>query len=135
MTDGELDMSQETVRNILVQNLGMRKLAAKLVPRNLTEEQKVRRLTLCMEFGELLQEDNFLDRVITGDETWCYQYDAEAIARPYKSPRPKEPRISKSKTKKMLICFFDIGRTIHFEFVPEGTTVSETLLCGGAVKI
>jgi hypothetical protein len=31
-----------------------------------------------MDFAEQLQEDNFLDRVITGDETWCYRYDSEA---------------------------------------------------------
>jgi hypothetical protein len=27
----------------------------------------------------------------------------------------------------MLICFFDIRGIIHFEFVPEGTTVNQTL--------
>jgi hypothetical protein len=43
----------------------MRKLAAKLVTRNLTEEQKDRRLTLCMGFAEQLQEYNFLDGVIS----------------------------------------------------------------------
>jgi hypothetical protein len=37
MTSDELDMSKETVRKILVQDVGMRKLAAKLVMRNLTE--------------------------------------------------------------------------------------------------
>jgi transposase len=34
--------------------------------------------------------------------------------------------MSKSKMKTMLICFFDIRGIIHFEFVPEGTTVNET---------
>jgi hypothetical protein len=29
-------------------------------------------------FAEQLQEDNFLDCVLTGDETWCYQCDPEA---------------------------------------------------------
>jgi hypothetical protein len=42
------------------------------------------------------------------------------------SPRPKKQRMSKSKIKRMLICFFDIRGVIHFEFVPEGTTVNET---------
>jgi hypothetical protein len=37
----------------------MRKLAAKLVPRNLKEEEKERHLTLCMDFAEQLQEDHF----------------------------------------------------------------------------
>jgi hypothetical protein len=38
MTAHELGISKETNRKILVQDLGMRKLAAKLMPRNLTEE-------------------------------------------------------------------------------------------------
>jgi hypothetical protein len=56
----------------------MRKLATQVVLRNLTEEQKDRRLTLCMDIAEQIQGDNFWDRVITGDETWCYQCDPEA---------------------------------------------------------
>jgi hypothetical protein len=40
--------------------------------------------------------------------------------------RPKKPRISKSKNKTMLICFLDITGIIHFEFVPEETTVNQT---------
>jgi hypothetical protein len=77
MIADELAMSKETVRNILVRDLGMRKSAAKLVPRNLTEEQKDRCLTLCMEFAERIQEGIFY-RAITGDDVWCYQYDPEA---------------------------------------------------------
>jgi orotate phosphoribosyltransferase-like protein len=42
MIADELDMSKETVRKILVQDLGMRKLAVKFVPQNLMEEQKNR---------------------------------------------------------------------------------------------
>jgi hypothetical protein len=42
------------------------------------------------------------------------------------SPRPKKPRMSKSKMKTMLMCFFDIRVIIHFEFVPKGTTVNQT---------
>jgi hypothetical protein len=37
----------------------------------------------------------------------------------------KKPRMSKSKIKTMLICFFDI-KDIHFKFVPERTTVNQT---------
>jgi hypothetical protein len=82
-----------------------------------------------MDFVEQLQGVNFLDCIITGDETWCYQYDREAKCqsmerRPKNSPRPKKPWMSKSKIKTMLICFFDMSCIIHF--VPEGTTVKQT---------
>jgi hypothetical protein len=84
-----------------------------------------------MDFVEQLQEDNFLDRVITGDETWYYQYHPKTKRqstewRSKNSPRPKKPLMSKSKNKTMLICFFDFRGIIHFEFVPEDTTFNQT---------
>ncbi|KAG5322109.1 SETMR methyltransferase, partial [Acromyrmex heyeri] len=50
----------------------------------------------------ILHEDiNFLKSIVTGDETWCFQYDP-------------------SKIKTMLITFFDSKGIIHKEFVPTG---------------
>jgi hypothetical protein len=50
------------------------------------------------------------------------------------SPGQRSPGCQKSKT--MLVCFFDTTGIIHFEFVPEGTTVNQTfyveVLCGEA---
>jgi orotate phosphoribosyltransferase-like protein len=46
MIADELDMSKETVRKILVQDLGMRRLATKLMPQNLMGEQKTD-ISLC----------------------------------------------------------------------------------------
>jgi hypothetical protein len=42
------------------------------------------------------------------------------------SSRPKKARVSKSKIKTMLICFFDIRCIIHFESVPKETTANNT---------
>jgi hypothetical protein len=42
------------------------------------------------------------------------------------SPRPKKQRMSKSKIKTMLLCFFDVRSIVHFEFLLEGTTVNQT---------
>jgi hypothetical protein len=60
-----------------------------------------------MDFAEQIQEDNFWDRVITHDETRCYQCDHKA-KRQSMERRPKKPRMSKSKTKIMLSCFLKI---------------------------
>ncbi|PNF36184.1 hypothetical protein B7P43_G10686 [Cryptotermes secundus] len=84
-----------------------------------------------MDSVEQLQEDNFLDHVIFGDETWCYQHEPQTKRqsmewRSKNSPRTKKLWMSKSKIKTMLTCFFDIWCIIHFEFVPKGTTVNET---------
>ena len=43
----EVGMDKETVHTILVDTLGMQKVCAKMVPRLLTEEQKVQRLNAC----------------------------------------------------------------------------------------
>jgi hypothetical protein len=81
-----------------------------------------------MDFAEQLEEDNC---VINGDETYCYHHDLKAKCqsmewRSKNSPRPKKPRISKSKIKTMLIYFFEIRGIIHFEFVPKGTNANQT---------
>jgi hypothetical protein len=82
-----------------------------------------------MDFAEKLQ-DHFMDHVIFAEEIWCYQYDPEAKHksmewRSKNSPRPKKPQMSKSNNKTMLISFFNIRGTVHFEFVPEGTNVNQ----------
>jgi len=41
------NMDRETVRKILTEDLGMMKACAKMVPKELTEEQKQRRVTIC----------------------------------------------------------------------------------------
>jgi hypothetical protein len=39
MTADEVNMNRETVRLILTEELGMRKICAKMVPRNFTQKQ------------------------------------------------------------------------------------------------
>jgi len=70
----ELNMNRETVRQIVKEDLGMRKFSGKMVPRILTHDQKQRRLNIS---SDLLSNAEKFDRVITGDETWCFQYDPE----------------------------------------------------------
>jgi len=53
-------------------------------------------------------DKNFLDKVITGDESWCFAYDPETKRQSSEwtgehSPQPKKLRFQKSKVKKMLI--------------------------------
>jgi hypothetical protein len=52
----------------------MRKMSVMMVPLILTDDQKQRRFH--MSSGLLLHAKMF-DRVITDDETWCFQYDPE----------------------------------------------------------
>jgi len=66
----ELNMNRQTVRKIVKEDLGMRKISAKMVPRILTHDRKHRRLHIS---SDLLRNTEMFYRVITGNGTWCFQ--------------------------------------------------------------
>jgi hypothetical protein len=79
---------------------------------------------------EKIEEDpDFLNSVVTCDETWLFQYDPDAKLQSMQwktthSPRPKKARLSEPKIKKMLGVFFDIQLIIMTQYVPPGRTVN-----------
>ena len=131
MIANELSMNTERVWTIIMEELEMRKICAKMVPRLLTDEQKERRVEMCHDILTRLETNpNLLGRTITGDESWIFEYDPFTKRQSLKwrsptSPRPKKSRISKSKVKVMLIAFFDMRRIVHKEFLPQGHTISQ----------
>jgi len=56
MIAGEANINRETVRLILTEELGMRKICAKMVPRNLRQQQRDARLSaisnIQMHYGD-----------------------------------------------------------------------------------
>ena len=73
-----VNVNQEAVRRILTEELGMRKICAKMVPRNLTQQQQNARVSVSAELLEQVEADpDLMERVITGDESWFFQYDPE----------------------------------------------------------
>jgi hypothetical protein len=65
----ELNMNRETVREIVTDDLRMRKMSAKMVPRILTDYHKQCRLHISSDF---IHNAEIFDRVIIDDETWCF---------------------------------------------------------------
>ena len=56
----------------------MHRIAAKFVPRLLTDDQKQNRVDVSQELLDRANgDDNVLKNIITGDETWVYGYDVE----------------------------------------------------------
>jgi [histone H3]-lysine36 N-dimethyltransferase SETMAR len=108
----EVGICKSSCHTILTEKLKMHRVAAKFVPRLLTEEQKQNRVTVSQELLDRSNTDeNFLKNVITGDETWVYGYDVETKVQSSQwvgksSPRPKKARQSRSNVKVMLIVFF-----------------------------
>ena len=124
----QVNIDRETDRKILTEDLDIREVCAKMVPKELTKEQMQRRATICQDLLE--KQDDILGRVTTADETWVYQYDPEtkrqsAQWKTANSPRPKKLRRSKSRVKTILLPFFDIRGIVHYEFVPTGQTVNQ----------
>ena len=96
---------------MLMEDLNMKRVSAKFVPRFLTEDQKNTRLNVCYDLREQVGNDpKILSKVVTGDETWCYSYDPETKQawsqwKTPDSPKPKKARQVQSNVKNMLISF------------------------------
>ena len=114
MISSELNLNRFTVHQILTQGLGKRKVCAKMVPKNLMPEQKANQRDVCLDLLDRLERvPEFFSRVITDDESWILEYDpgTKRQSREWhtaNSPRHKKARMSKSRTKSMLICFLTV---------------------------
>jgi histone-lysine N-methyltransferase SETMAR len=122
----ELNMNRETVRQIVKEDLGMRKISAKMVPRILRHDQKKHRLHIS---SDLLCNAEMFDRVITGNETWCFQHDLETKRqsmqwKTQKSPRAKKARMCRLQVKTMLVCFFDHKGIVLCELIGQEQTAN-----------
>ena len=127
----KFDVSMGTVHTIIHEQLKMRKICAKFVPRVLREEQKERRHNDSREMVEFIDSDpEVLEALVTCDESWIYCYDPESKRQSFQwkhagSPRPKKARQSKSTQKLMMIPFFDSKGMIYLHWVPSGQTVNK----------
>jgi len=90
-----LNIGKETVRRIVTEDLGKRKICMRFVPHALTTEWKQERVVYCQDLLLMEQDECFWENIITGDETWCFTYDpatkrqsAEWVGQ--NSPKPKK---------------------------------------------
>jgi len=63
-------------------------------PKGAHEKQRQRRVTISQELLE--RQDDILGRVITGDETWVYQYDPETKRQSAQWKTANSPRLKNS---------------------------------------
>jgi hypothetical protein len=70
----QLNISTWSIYSAVHDNRQFHKVCAMLVPEELTDEHKRMRLDICSRHLALYCEggDNFLQRIITGDETWVH---------------------------------------------------------------
>ncbi len=124
-----------SVQRVLKVDLKMSKLCAKFMPHQLTPEQAKFWKDLCeMNLREYRHDDKFLERIVTGDETWVPLFDPESKQDssqwlPKGSARPTKAVKSRAQKKTMLIFFYDMKGVVHLEFLPQGETVETDLYC------
>ena len=93
----QFDVSVGTVHTIIREELKMRKIYAKFVPRVLREDQKERR----REMIELINPDPaVLDALVTCDESWIYYYDPETKTQSSQRKHTGSPRHKKARQRK-----------------------------------
>ena len=100
------------------------------VTRQLRDENRAERVNCCTELHELNERDNtFVDRLITGDETWIRHYELESERHSMQwrhriSPNPKKFKWQKSAGKVIATILWDVQGLILLDFLPRGETIN-----------
>ena len=118
-----LNLSSGSLDRILRCHLCVRKRCARWVPHQLTEEQKRGRIDWCLYMLRKFDggRSDRVSNIVTGDETYVYQYDPETKQQssvwlfPGETPPVKFKR-SRSVSKQMIAVFF--AKSGHVATVP-----------------
>lgn len=128
----ELGISHGSAYSIITKHLGMRKLAARWVPHNLSDSEMDTRAKICRQHMRRYntEQDNFLDRIVTIDETWIRSFEPELKRQSNEwhtpsSPRPVKFRRSLNNPKMLMIFAYDIHGVLTSHRVPTGRTINK----------
>lgn len=125
------ELSRGTVERIIHDHLGMSKVSARWVPKMLTTFMKNTRVEISKELLARFTNsaENFLERLVTCDETWIYHFDPESKQeskewRHPSSPPPIKFKVSKTSKKIMMTVFWDRTGIIYIDYLPHGKTIT-----------
>lgn len=126
-----LDISHGSVEEILHDHLHLSKLSARWVPKALREDHKIQRADCAVHFLNLFDANpaEFLDRFVTGDETWIYQYDPETKIQdkqwlPTGGSGPIKFKSERTVGKVMATIFWDAEGVILIDWLENKRTVT-----------
>ena len=124
----ECRISVGSCHHILTEEFKMYRVAAKFVPCLMTSDQQAHRVQVCQNLLDHSENDKeFSSKIITGDESWVYNYDGKTKVQSSQwtsktSPRPKIACQVRSKIKVLLSVFFlmlvELSTTSTFLKVP-----------------
>ena len=119
-----------TIHRIIREDLEMSRVVARWVPKLLSEENKRERVKSSRELLAAWRgEKNFLDRIVTGDETWFHYYEPETKFQSSQwkrkhEPVPIKPKSAPSAGKRMATVFWDMQGILSIDWLPEKTTIN-----------
>jgi [histone H3]-lysine36 N-dimethyltransferase SETMAR len=126
-----LNIGSAAVFKLLHEELKVRKLCSRWVPHELTEDQMKQRVSWCQEMLQKFASGTSkqLYDVVTGDETWIYQFDPQTKRQSsvwvFENEEPptkvKRPR---SVGKRMVATFFSKTGHVATVTLEEGKTVT-----------
>ena len=126
-----LGISHGSAHEILTDNLGLSKLSARWVPKALGENQLNQRADLSSVILSRIElnESQFFERIVTGDETWIYLYDPESKIQskewhPRGSSGPIKFKAERTVSKVMATIFWDSEGVILIDFLEGQKTVT-----------
>ncbi|XP_035228987.1 histone-lysine N-methyltransferase SETMAR-like, partial [Stegodyphus dumicola] len=140
----ELNLSYGSVQRIVTDELRYSKVCARWVPRALSAEHKATRMMCSLTFLQRYHSDGqyFIDRIVTGDETWLHHFTPH---------NPKEPRWSgntldhrrggrslshtPSASKVMATVFWNTTGVILIEYLEHGHTIKADRYCATLTKL
>lgn len=126
-----LKIGKSVVSEVITNEMGMNKVCARWVPKNLSPEQKLNRLRTSKENLGLFQQNKelFIQKFITMDETWVHHFDPETKlqSKQWKfpwEPTPKKFKAQASAGKVMASIFWDSEGVIMIDYLGKGTTIT-----------
>jgi len=133
---GRLNVIVGSAYSLIHDSLKLRKVCARWVCNELTEELKCKRLDVCSRHLAHYHEegDNFLQQIVTGDETWIHHYEPESKQQSMQWKHPSSPVGKKFKTQpstgKLMLTIFWVSQGPILETYQErGTTVTSVMYC------
>ncbi|GFV34573.1 histone-lysine N-methyltransferase SETMAR [Trichonephila clavipes] len=129
-------ISRSLLLEIVTKHLLFKKLCARWVPKHLTPEHKIQHLGAALTFLQWyhVDGDEFLDRIVTGDETWISHLTPETKQqsmhwRHSGSPVRTKFKQTMSVPKVMCTVFWDRKGILLIDFLIRGETVNVDHYC------
>jgi [histone H3]-lysine36 N-dimethyltransferase SETMAR len=129
--------SVKTIHSILHQELGLVKKSARWVPRLLDNKQKQERVRTCEAFLSMVRRHSkaMLDNIVTMDESMVSFHTPETKQQSKQwlkkgEPGPVKAKVQASRTRMMVMAFFDSKGLIYTHYVPKGTSVNANYIVG-----